>query len=191
VARRAAEPSGGGAQVAKHEAKVASGQVKRPATQPVAIATPDPSTLSYAERAEQKAKQAHYSTNQAAGAFTSTNFASSIGFATANVRATKTEAVLREEFYKTVKKKGYVRLHTSLGDLNVELHADQTPITVENFLTHCKNGYYDGTVFHRSIPGFMVQGGDPTGTGKGGQCIWADKVRPRACGGGARRPGGC
>ena len=58
-----------------------------------------------------------------------------------------------------------IALHTSLGDLNIELHADQTPMTCDNFVEHCKSGYYDNTTFHRSIPGFMIQGGDPTGTG--------------------------
>ena len=48
------------------------------------------------------------------------------------------------------------------------MYSDQTPITCENFINLAKSGYYDGTTFHRVIPGFMVQGGDPTGTGAGG-----------------------
>ncbi|KAF7106225.1 hypothetical protein CFC21_106974 [Triticum aestivum] len=68
-----------------------------------------------------------------------------------------------------------VTLHTNLGDIKVEVHCDQVPRTAENFLALCASGYYDGTVFHRNIKGFMVQGGDPTGTGKGGASIWGGK----------------
>ncbi len=55
-----------------------------------------------------------------------------------------------------------VVLSTSLGDIKVELYADKAPITVKNFLDYAKAGYYDGTVFHRVIPGFMIQGGGMT-----------------------------
>ena len=68
-----------------------------------------------------------------------------------------------------------VTLHTNLGDIKVEVFCDQVPRTAENFLALCASGYYDGTVFHRNIKGFMVQGGDPTGTGKGGASIWGGK----------------
>ena len=54
-------------------------------------------------------------------------------------------------------KKGYCRLHTTLGDLNIELHADLAPRTCENFLALCDMGYYSGTLFHRSIRNFMIQ----------------------------------
>ena len=57
---------------------------------------------------------------------------------------------------------------TIKGDITVELFADKTPITVNNFVFLAREGYYDNTVFHRVIPDFMVQGGDPTGTGMGG-----------------------
>mmetsp|Transcript_32719 Transcript_32719/g.84510 ORF Transcript_32719/g.84510 Transcript_32719/m.84510 type:complete len:87 (-) Transcript_32719:1470-1730(-) len=56
-----------------------------------------------------------------------------------------------------------VTLHTSHGDMKCEIHADLVPKTAENFLALCASGYYDGTLFHRNIRGFMVQGGDPTG----------------------------
>eukprot|EP00611_Tribonema_gayanum_P015498 TRINITY_DN27359_c0_g1_i1.p1 TRINITY_DN27359_c0_g1~~TRINITY_DN27359_c0_g1_i1.p1 ORF type:complete len:175 (+),score=26.85 TRINITY_DN27359_c0_g1_i1:44-526(+) len=65
-------------------------------------------------------------------------------------------------------------LHTSLGDIKVELYCDLTPKTAYNFLALAASGYYDGTKFHRNIKGFMIQGGDPTGTGKGGESIWGD-----------------
>lgn len=69
--------------------------------------------------------------------------------------------------YSKIKKKGYVRLETNMGTLNLELRCDRVPKTCENFLKHCASGYYVGTIFHRSIRNFMIQGGDPTGTGKG------------------------
>ncbi|KAJ2994786.1 hypothetical protein NUW58_g1458 [Xylaria curta] len=63
-------------------------------------------------------------------------------------------------------------LHTTLGDLSVELFAKQTPLTSRNFLQLCTDGYYDNTIFHRLVPGFIIQGGDPSGTGNGGECIY-------------------
>lgn len=62
-----------------------------------------------------------------------------------------------------------VVLHTTRGDLEIELFAKQTPITSRNFLQLCLDGYYDNTVFHRLVKGFIIQGGDPTGTGQGGE----------------------
>ena len=61
-----------------------------------------------------------------------------------------------------------VTLHTEKGDINIELFADKTPNTVNNFLFLAQQGYYDNTVFHRVIDNFMAQGGDPTGSGRGG-----------------------
>lgn len=58
-------------------------------------------------------------------------------------------------------------LHTSAGDIVIELSPD-TPITTNNFVFLAQQGFYDGVIFHRVIPGFMIQGGDPTGTGTGG-----------------------
>jgi cyclophilin family peptidyl-prolyl cis-trans isomerase len=55
-----------------------------------------------------------------------------------------------------------VRLHTDLGDIVLELYPEQAPATVANFLTYVNDGFYDGTIFHRVIPGFMVQGGGMT-----------------------------
>jgi len=56
-----------------------------------------------------------------------------------------------------------VTLSTSMGDVKLELYADKAPVTVKNFLDYAKAGYYDGTIFHRVIPGFMIQGGGLTG----------------------------
>ncbi len=88
-----------------------------------------------------------------------------------------------------------VTLHTNMGDLKVELNCEACPLACENFLALCarytnsffkavakliaicfRSGYYDGTKFHRNIKGFIVQGGDPTGTGYGGESIWKKKV---------------
>ncbi|XP_073014372.1 peptidyl-prolyl cis-trans isomerase CYP71 isoform X2 [Typha latifolia] len=63
-------------------------------------------------------------------------------------------------------------MHTSLGDIHLRLYPEECPKTVENFTTHCRNGYYDNLIFHRVIKGFMVQTGDPLGDGTGGQSIW-------------------
>ncbi len=63
-------------------------------------------------------------------------------------------------------------MKTTLGDIKILLFPDSAPKAVENFVTHAKNGYYNGIIFHRVIPDFMIQGGDPTGTGRGGESIW-------------------
>ncbi|MDD2417757.1 MAG: peptidylprolyl isomerase [Oscillospiraceae bacterium] len=63
-------------------------------------------------------------------------------------------------------------MHTGMGDIKIRLFPDKTPKTFENFTTHAKNGYYDGLTFHRVIKDFMIQGGDPSGNGTGGQSIW-------------------
>ena len=65
-----------------------------------------------------------------------------------------------------------VTVHTNLGEFTLELFPEVAPKTVENFVTHAKNGYYDGVIFHRVIEDFMIQGGDPTGTGMGGESIY-------------------
>ncbi len=66
-------------------------------------------------------------------------------------------------------------MHTTMGDIKIKLFPKQTPKTFENFTTHAKNGYYNGLIFHRVIKDFMIQGGDPLGTGIGGESIWGTK----------------
>ena len=68
-----------------------------------------------------------------------------------------------------------VTLHTNFGDIKIKLDFDKAPITAENFLNYCKNGFYNNTIFHRVIDGFMIQGGDPKGNGTGGESIWHGK----------------
>uniref|UniRef100_A0AAY4BSM6 PPIase cyclophilin-type domain-containing protein n=1 Tax=Denticeps clupeoides TaxID=299321 RepID=A0AAY4BSM6_9TELE len=122
-----------------------------------------------------KLNAAHYSTGRVSASFTSTAMAP----ATTHEADAIADDTVR---YQYVKKKGYVRLHTNKGDLNLELHCDKVPKAGENFLKLCKKGYYDGTIFHRSIRNFMIQGGDPTGTGTGGESFWGkpfrDEFRP-------------
>lgn len=113
---------------------------------------------------------AHYSTGAVASSFTST----------AQIPVTQQEAAIVDQDivrYREVKKKGYVRLQTNHGDLNLELHCEMVPKTCENFIKLCASGYYDNTIFHRSIKNFMIQGGDPTGTGRGGESAWGEPFR--------------
>ncbi|RUM61522.1 MAG: peptidylprolyl isomerase [Sulfurimonas sp.] len=76
----------------------------------------------------------------------------------------------------------HVVFETTQGTLEFKLFDDIAPKAVENFTTHVKNGYYNGLIFHRIIKDFMIQGGDPTGTGRGGESIWkkdfADEFTP-------------
>ncbi|EOA13112.1 hypothetical protein CARUB_v10026122mg [Capsella rubella] len=108
-----------------------------------------------------KMVKSRYSSGAASRSFTSTAFTP--------VTENDFELIKVE---KNPKKKGYVQFHTTHGDLNIELHCDIAPRACENFITLCERGYYNGVSFHRSIRNFMIQGGDPTGTGKGGESIW-------------------
>ncbi|MDQ0219624.1 peptidylprolyl isomerase [Peribacillus cavernae] len=65
-----------------------------------------------------------------------------------------------------------VVMETNQGDIKIKLFPELAPKTVENFVTHAENGYYEGVIFHRIIKDFMIQGGDPEGTGMGGESIW-------------------
>jgi len=68
-----------------------------------------------------------------------------------------------------------VQIDTSMGSFTVELYYKHAPRTVKNFVGLSEKGYYDGTLLHRIIRDFMIQGGDPTGTGRGGQSIYGGK----------------
>ncbi|XP_055546746.1 peptidylprolyl isomerase domain and WD repeat-containing protein 1 [Wyeomyia smithii] len=72
-------------------------------------------------------------------------------------------------------------IHTTMGDIHMRLFSKECPKTVENFCVHSKNGYYNGHIFHRVIKGFMIQTGDPTGTGTGGQSIWGGEFKDEFC----------
>ncbi|QIW95094.1 hypothetical protein AMS68_000612 [Peltaster fructicola] len=110
---------------------------------------------------------AGHTTGAAAASFTSTGLTPS----------TSTDrAILSDEEYmlhpRRVKQKGYARLSTTQGEVTIELYPEWAPKTVWNFVQLAKRGYYKGVDFHRNIKGFMLQGGDPTGTGRGGQSCW-------------------
>ncbi len=78
-----------------------------------------------------------------------------------------------------IRKKYIATFSTELGDIVIELFADKTPKTVNNFVFLSQEGFYDGTIFHRVIADFMAQGGDPTGTGRGGPGYqFADEFHP-------------
>ncbi|KAI5367533.1 Putative cyclophilin-type peptidyl-prolyl cis-trans isomerase domain, U-box [Septoria linicola] len=110
---------------------------------------------------------ARYTTGAAAAAFTSTGLTPSTD---------SSRAIMTDEEYmlkpKRVKQKGYVRMTTNLGSMNIELYPEFAPKAVWNFIQLSKRGYYNGVNFHRNIQRFMIQGGDPTGTGRGGQSCW-------------------
>ncbi|XP_064483461.1 RING-type E3 ubiquitin-protein ligase PPIL2-like [Ornithodoros turicata] len=122
-----------------------------------------------------KTNAAHYSTGAVAAASTSTVMMPE----TTHEPAILSEDVVR---YALVKKKGYVQLVTTHGNLNLELYCNVVPKTCDNFIRLCQKGYYKGTKFHRSIRNFILQGGDPTGTGKGGESVWGkpfkDEIKP-------------
>jgi len=65
-------------------------------------------------------------------------------------------------------------MHTSMGDIRIVLYPEYAPYAVYNFVTHAQEGYYDGVIFHRVIQDFMIQGGDPEGTGTGGKSVYTD-----------------
>ena len=72
------------------------------------------------------------------------------------------------QFEKPAKDSEVIVMKTNMGTIKMRLFPEKAPKTVENFVTHAKEGYYDGLTFHRVINGFMIQGGDPEGTGMGG-----------------------
>ncbi|KAL4920549.1 hypothetical protein BDW62DRAFT_215842 [Aspergillus aurantiobrunneus] len=110
---------------------------------------------------------ARYTTGLAAASFTSTGV---------TPHTSAELALLSDEDYMLkrgrVKQKGYARISTTSGDINLELQTEYAPKAVWNFIKLAKKGYYKDVTFHRNIKGFMIQGGDPTGTGRGGESIW-------------------
>ncbi|KAK3333551.1 hypothetical protein B0T19DRAFT_418419 [Cercophora scortea] len=110
---------------------------------------------------------ASYTTGRAAASFTSTGL---------TPETSGERALLSDEEWmlkpRRVKNKGYARIETNLGDLNIELQTETAPKAVWNFVRLAQKGYYKDVAFHRNIKNFMIQGGDPTGTGRGGTSIW-------------------
>jgi len=83
-------------------------------------------------------------------------------FRTARTAFLALALALGPSMFANAKENPMVTLSTSMGDVKLELYADKAPVTVKNFLDYAKAGYYDGTIFHRVIPGFMIQGGGLT-----------------------------
>lgn len=129
------------------------------------------SATTFKKPAIQERKLAHnaaaYTTGRAAASFTSTGL---------TPETSGERAVLSDEDWmlkpKKIKIKGYARLETNIGEVVIELQTETAPKAVWNFVKLAQKGYYRGVPFHRNIKNFMIQGGDPTGTGKGGQSIW-------------------
>ncbi|CAN0275213.1 unnamed protein product [Pylaiella littoralis] len=110
------------------------------------------------------------------GSFTS----SALTVSTENKARLATDDEINEARWSRLRKlgkKGYCQLQTTKGNINVEIHCDIVPRMAENFLGLCGKEYYDGTKFHRSIRNFMLQGGDPTGSGRGGESYWGGKIK--------------
>jgi cyclophilin family peptidyl-prolyl cis-trans isomerase len=95
-----------------------------------------------------------------------------IGFWTCNAQDTEKMKSKDVQTKKESKEMTVAVINTNMGKIEIELFADKTPKTVENFVGLAEKGYYKGVIFHRVIDKFMIQGGDPTGTGRGGESIW-------------------
>lgn len=147
------------AAIGSSDNKALIGAKNAPSGSSVKTSMPPPKAVPY--------NAALHTTGKAAASFTSTGVTPH----TSNERA-----LLSEEEYmlkpKRVKQKGYARIQTNLGDLNIELQTEYAPKAVWNFIQLSKRGYYRNVAFHRNIRSFMLQGGDPTGTGRGGQSVW-------------------
>ncbi|KAJ3219616.1 RING-type E3 ubiquitin-protein ligase ppil2 [Dinochytrium kinnereticum] len=132
-------------------------------------------TPSFVAKKTKSYNEAHFSYNDAAAAFTSMGAT----VVTENARARFTDEAF---LIMNVKGKGYARIKTNFGDLNVELYCGDAPKTCFNFIKLAKSGYYKGVTFHRLIRNFMLQGGDPTGTGRGGKSHFGepfeDEIKP-------------
>jgi peptidyl-prolyl cis-trans isomerase-like 2 len=152
--------------VAKARAEREKAAAAKAAGKPLAVAKNGPAHAAISSKSTPY-NAAKHTTGKAAASFTSTGL---------TPHTSGERAVLTEEEYmlkpKRVKQKGYARIQTNHGDLNIELLPEFAPKAVWNFVQLAKNGYYQGTIFHRNIKNFMIQGGDPTGTGKGGSSIW-------------------
>ncbi|KAF3048485.1 Peptidyl-prolyl cis-trans isomerase cyp8 [Didymella keratinophila] len=150
---------------AERQAKAQGAQPSRAVATAPKNGTATPASTSAPKKPAYNA--AVYTSGKAAASFTSTGV---------DVHTSGERALLSDEDYmlkpKRIKHKGYARMSTSLGDLNLELLPEHAPKAVWNFVQLAKKGYYNNTVFHRNIRGFMIQGGDPSGTGRGGQSTW-------------------
>ncbi|KAH6566060.1 hypothetical protein BASA82_000368 [Batrachochytrium salamandrivorans] len=130
-----------------------------------ASATKPPITPSFVTANKKSYNEASFSRGLASSSFTSMAFTP----VSNNESAVWTDD---EVTISRVKQRGAATMITTYGDLQIELYCPDAPRACFNFIRHAKTGYYKDTLFHRSIPKFMIQGGDPTGTGKGGESVW-------------------
>ncbi|TPX41271.1 hypothetical protein SeMB42_g05636 [Synchytrium endobioticum] len=137
---------------------------------PPSAATPNaPVTLtpSFVSKQTRAYNEAHYSTGAASSSLTSTVLVPQLK---------NTLAKFNKDEYMfgtgAIKKNAFVQIQTNLGDINIELLATQVPKACYNFVMLAKSGYYKNVRFYRSIKNSIIQGGDPTGTGKGGESYW-------------------
>jgi peptidyl-prolyl cis-trans isomerase-like protein 2 len=167
---------GNAARVLKAKEAVAAARAKREVAADPATKTGNKSSTALAARSSTTPSHQTKSIPYNAAIHTSGKAAASLTSTGLTPHTSADRAILSEEDYllkpKRVKFKGYARVSTSLGDLTIELNPEFAPQAVWNFVTLAKRGYYNGLVFHRNIRNFMLQGGDPTGTGKGGQSCW-------------------
>ncbi|CAK7275155.1 cyclophilin peptidyl-prolyl cis-trans isomerase Cyp8 [Sporothrix epigloea] len=165
---RQAREAGGDVNRSSGGALVRSGNGATPSTLAKSVSTTargDQSASTVQKKAAYNA--AIYTTGRAAASFTSTGLTPE----TSGERAllTDEEWILKP---KRIKIKGFARLETNLGNLNIALQTETAPKAVWNFVRLAQKGYYRNVVFHRNIRNFMIQGGDPSGTGRGGASIW-------------------
>ena len=101
-----------------------------------------------------------------------------------NDAMTNENAVFPQLSNEVAEDEAVVKITTNKGDITVKLFPKYAPLAVENFLTHAKDGYYNGLLFHRVINNFMIQTGDPKGDGTGGESIWKGKDSSKDSGAG-------
>ncbi|KAF2236208.1 hypothetical protein EV356DRAFT_482318 [Viridothelium virens] len=150
------------------EREKANSSQTRPTQQKSLVSRSITSTLSLSPSTKKTPyNAARHTTGQAAASFTSTGL---------TPHTSGERALLSDEEYmlqpRRVKHKGYATLRTTQGDLNVELSPEFAPKAVWNFTRLAQQGYYRDLAFHRNIRNFMIQGGDPSGTGRGGESVW-------------------
>lgn len=102
---------------------------------------------------------------------------SSNGSTNNNETANQKNIELPQATTEVGEKERLVEMKTSMGNIKIKLFPEQAPKAVENFITHSEEGYYEGVIFHRVINDFMIQGGDPDGSGRGGESIYGEPFK--------------
>jgi peptidyl-prolyl cis-trans isomerase-like protein 2 len=137
-----------------------------------------PTNQNINQEEEQDGRKAHFSTGVASASFTSSVMDiytknEAITYNALETMFIDMRAILSSKNKnKDAQSKSYIQITTNHGEMNFELYSAHCPITCYNFIELAKKGYYDNTKFHRNIAGFMIQGGDPTASGKGGESIY-------------------